>query len=578
MKKFHLFCFAMLSIISTASAYRIGGGLSSNCIMATDNQQTLFIALYQLPEVDSENPMEQRISIINTDNGESISWFNISYLNELENTVMSINTTSNRIKLINGDNTYIYDYHSGEIIPNDQTEFIPLTIITETSIELNNINILKTGAGEYIDVANDVGCFLSVIYIENRATYKLLNIVPETYIGKGFYDGYCISTDKSKIAFLGLISEIYTEDYCLSIYDINSKTIERYLLEQNNAFIGFNYDKSRLVVQGEHNKVLYYDYKNKIFTDSVEYGVNEFIVNVPNNFKYIFVLSGNSLKVFNQTSNELISSFLHTANMGFFNLSEDSKFLYEYYNGLFISHNLENSERTVIEIPNFATLISNTHIKQLAISNDGRYILTKYLNTDNESYFASWSVAEDKIIKSKEAGINELNSVTDLKYLIAPYSITYSVNHQESIASLNEIDFKLANLINGKDCVYPYEFLIEPLNNGTQVLSYGCGGVLLLRQACEQAISGVNDQVTGVGNIELYPNPTKDKLTIKSLQAGINIINVVSSNGEIVSTITKFQTETSEFTFDLKNLNSGNYIIEVINGIDKKTGKICVVK
>ncbi len=580
MKKFYLILFAFFAIIGSSFSQRIGGGFSY-CIMLTDDTQSMLIAFYELPEIANSVPIEQRLSIINTNTGETISWFSIEKFNNFYSTTLSINKTYNLIKLENGGITRIYDYLTGELITDALAKYTALTELTESSDEVNNIYYYLLSSGEYMDITNDIGCMERIIQIKDKSTIDLVNIIPETYIGKSYYNNYKISADKSKFVFFGNLDMVdgQNEDVILSIYDVQTNTIERLLNPSETGFMGFNSDMTKLLIHKTSQYIHYFDFISNQIVDSIQYGNNRFILNIPRNNKYIILTDGTSLLVYDGSGQELVNSFMRQPSQGYFSISEDSKYIYEYNSYAFCIYNIETGEKIIKQVPNLNNILTSTSSQYIDISNDGKYLTTKYVAEDNNYYFISWSIDQDKLLYSKLGDNSEHNTSSKIKYIIAPYSIAYQVEDlYNTISILNKLNFTLFNLINGQSCIYEYEYLIEPIKNASEVLSYACGGILVRRPICESAISEVFDNEFITNNLELYPNPTKDKITIKGLVSGENFINIINTNGEIILEFTKFQDSNSEFTIDLSTLNSGNYIIELINGSNKRTGKISIVK
>jgi hypothetical protein len=77
--------------------------------------------------------------------------------------------------------------------------------------------------------------------------------------------------------------------------------------------------------------------------------------------------------------------------------------------------------------------------------------------------------------------------------------------------------------------------------------------------------SGLNKP--GQPGIELYPNPAKDKLTIRFPKTATHsIIMIYTLNGVLLAS---YKNDTEEFTIDMQNLESGWYIFKIIG--DKST-------
>ncbi len=580
MKRYYLILIAFIAMFYSSFAYQIGGGFSYS-ILGTDENQSLLIVLYSMPKISYDDLAEQRLSLINTNTGETISWFETHRFSEFMSTILSINKSNNRIKLENNDTIVIYDYLTGNLITEDESEYAPLTILTDTyGVEINNIEYKMAIAGEYIDISNDLGCFEGMIQIKDKTNLKLLNIVPETFIGTKFYDSYVCNADKSMIAFIGnlQINDDVNQNEILSIYDVKNNSIKRVLNPVPTSILGFNSDNTKLSIYS-NSKLFYYDYESNQITDSLEYVNNKSFVNIEKNNKYFVLTNGNTIEVYDGTGQQLIQSFVKGENSSNWLISEDSKFFYEYSNLEVSTYNIETGEKLTKHIPNFYALIGNNPYKTYSLSNDGKYILTKYYNNEGKNYnFTSWSVEEDKAVYTQIAKEKDADAKR-IKYISAPHSISFQVeDFGNTMATFNKLYFEMTNLINYASCEAENSYIIETVNNGTEVLSYSCGGILSKYNICDQAISEVVENKIEVNSLEFYPNPTDNHITIKDLSIGYNTINIINTGGEIVVSVTKYQDSNSECKIDLSELNSGNYIIEVINGKDKRSGKISIAK
>lgn len=87
---------------------------------------------------------------------------------------------------------------------------------------------------------------------------------------------------------------------------------------------------------------------------------------------------------------------------------------------------------------------------------------------------------------------------------------------------------------------------------------------------------GVGIKETAANNFELFPNPAKDKLTIKLMNATAdNTYEITDITGKVVAGKTS---NSIQNTFDISHLNSGCYFIKVTNVADNTTSVTKFIK
>jgi len=78
----------------------------------------------------------------------------------------------------------------------------------------------------------------------------------------------------------------------------------------------------------------------------------------------------------------------------------------------------------------------------------------------------------------------------------------------------------------------------------------------------------------GLKEVEIYPNPVRDKLKFENLGEATNI-NIYNTMGQIVRTVSS---AIGRVEIDMSNLSTGVYIVKMQNGKNTRTEKIQVVQ
>ena len=92
--------------------------------------------------------------------------------------------------------------------------------------------------------------------------------------------------------------------------------------------------------------------------------------------------------------------------------------------------------------------------------------------------------------------------------------------------------------------------------------------------ACVSFVTGIEHNSNQLNNVQLFPNPVKDKLFIEGLNS-MSDIKIINSIGQVVLTM---QTTNTKATLNLNELCSGLYLIEVKTGDDMMIKKILIDK
>jgi hypothetical protein len=118
--------------------------------------------------------------------------------------------------------------------------------------------------------------------------------------------------------------------------------------------------------------------------------------------------------------------------------------------------------------------------------------------------------------------------------------------------------------------------ITSSLNSG-----YNVNTVLNIDNFAYQALTGVNEQVTKISQVRIYPNPVKTNATLTyELRNDSKVtINISDITGKVVST---FNYEKSaglqQEQLNLENLRSGIYFYEIKTPDEVKTGKFTISK
>lgn len=92
--------------------------------------------------------------------------------------------------------------------------------------------------------------------------------------------------------------------------------------------------------------------------------------------------------------------------------------------------------------------------------------------------------------------------------------------------------------------------------------------------ACVSFVAGIEHNSNQLNNVQLFPNPVKDKLFIEGLYS-MSDIKIINSIGQVVLTMQAINTKA---TLNLNELSSGLYLIEIHTGNDMIIKKILLDK
>jgi len=92
--------------------------------------------------------------------------------------------------------------------------------------------------------------------------------------------------------------------------------------------------------------------------------------------------------------------------------------------------------------------------------------------------------------------------------------------------------------------------------------------------ACVSFVTGIEHNSNQLNNVQLFPNPVKDKLFIEGLNS-MSDIKIINSIGQVVLTMQAINTKA---TLNLNELSSGLYLIEIHTGNDMIIKKILLDK
>ncbi len=102
-----------------------------------------------------------------------------------------------------------------------------------------------------------------------------------------------------------------------------------------------------------------------------------------------------------------------------------------------------------------------------------------------------------------------------------------------------------------------------------------------LRTSLKKSLSDNNLNALAVQKMLVNPNPTVDELhiTLNEKISGKTMLNIYDQQGRPVQTKTIYKnTSVQSESFNVKNLTSGYYVLQIVNELEKSSFKFIVAK
>ncbi|MCA0428966.1 MAG: T9SS type A sorting domain-containing protein [Bacteroidetes bacterium] len=209
-------------------------------------------------------------------------------------------------------------------------------------------------------------------------------------------------------------------------------------------------------------------------------------------------------------------------------------------------------------------------------------ISTTTSNLNNGMYAVVSNSTGSLIATSNTINISNANLGTYTSFTFAtPVSITANTDYYIGVAQpSNSVGyFPVASYTSATNMTPPNTLYSQPIAGGApsvQNSSLGFLGIKAMFQGtCTSTPTGISEVKNNIVNLNLYPNPAKDILTVSIANVDNATIDVINALGQVVLTV-KNATETN--TVNIANLAKGVYFVTVSNGQQKSTQKLVVEK
>lgn len=588
------------STVISVFAVSFGGGYNGykdkEIRLYYSSDASVLVALFNRDAL-IDTTKEFGVNIVDRNTGEFIAdfiipdsnYFNFTDLDENLQTV-KIDTNAKYILI----NNFCFNYLNGDKInPPSNSNAIEL-VADNPTYNPNTIIESHLDVEYYNYIGNpDDGSYKEIMTIENKINTSFLNIIPSDYIGKGGgYQKRYISDDEQNIFILSKLelvtsrnhnNQISQRYYCYAVYNIDKQKLRRYIFSTNqfksmeDCRFELSYDTSKINVINQH--ALYrYDFKTGIISDTTVFtGINS-IRTFTNENRYLLLYSADSVKVWDDSSKSVIATFKDINTNGRLNFSTENKVISIFSDNKVTQYDFTSNSVREFYLPNLQSM--NYSISD--ISSDGMYLLCEYF-LSSERYYVSWDVKND-IAKYEPVkfGIKYLEGGhCSSKFLIAPHSFTYQViNHLDwhgythCVNVLNSFQYSLLSNNTNNNASY-----ICAINqNVDKVLSYYYSGKYQYRELPNKATTSVQELNFDDLNVEIYPNPASEIISINGISEGNYTLRISNINGELIHSANILISGNSKFEFDINTFTTGAYVLELKNSSQSYTGKFNKVK
>ncbi len=202
-------------------------------------------------------------------------------------------------------------------------------------------------------------------------------------------------------------------------------------------------------------------------------------------------------------------------------------------------------------------------------------------NAGNSTYAAVINGTGGIVATTNTIVLAPANYSTYTSYTLAtPFTVTPNTDYYIGLAQTSNTVgyFPVASFTSATN-VPPMQTLYSiPLVGGNpapQQSSLGFLGIKAIFQGSCLLTGGVKDIKNNIVNMNVYPNPAKDNLTVSIANVDNASINIINALGQVVLSVSK-ATETN--SINTSNLTTGVYFVTVTNGSQKSTQKLVIEK